>query len=293
MVPFTFAVPFLPSRLTSSRLRALALAAAGGCLPFAGPAGAEEVLRVGGTGSALGAMARIGTALEQEQPGVRFRVLPSLGSTGAIEAVAEGALDVGRRGRPLKDSERGRGVIVVEMARTPFVFAVGRDAGVGGITSGDLAAIYRGEKLTWPNGQRIRVILRPASDADTDLLKGISPEISAAVTAAHGRPGMLVAVTNTECHQILGRSPGSIGPTTLLQLRTDPLPSPPLEWNGVAPTLGNLASGRYPLVKSIYLVVRSRPPPAVRQILAFLSSPRGRKLLLELGAQPVDLPRLE
>jgi phosphate transport system substrate-binding protein len=233
-------------------------------------------------------MVRIGAALEAEDPGVRLRVLPSLGSTGAIDAVAEGALDVGVSGRPLQGGEVERGLVVLQVARTPFVFAVGRGAGVSGITTDELAAIYRGEKRTWPGGQRIRLILRPATDVDTAILQGISPEVAAAVTAAQSRPGMLVAVTNTECHQILARSPGSIGPTTLAQLLTDPLPAPPLEWNGVAPTLPNLASGRYPLAKPVLLVIRSRPTPGVRRLLAFLASPRGRALLTELGALPVD-----
>jgi phosphate transport system substrate-binding protein len=233
-------------------------------------------------------MARIGAALEAEDPGVRLRVLPSLGSTGAIDAVAQGALDVGVSGRPLRDGERGRGLLDLEVARTPFVFAVGRGSGARGITVEELAAIYRGEKGTWPSGQRIRLVLRPATDVDTALLQGISPEVAAAVAEAQSRPGMLVAVTNTECHQILARSPGSIGPTTLLQLRADPLPSSPLDWNGVAPTLENLASGRYPLAKPVHLVIRSRPTPGVRRLLAFLASPRGRALLAELGALPVD-----
>jgi phosphate transport system substrate-binding protein len=269
------------------------LGALGFCLALPGPGRAQEVVRVGGTGSALGAMARIGAALEAEDPGVRLRVLPSLGSTGAIDAVAQGALDVGVSGRPLRDGERGRGLVVLEVARTPFVFAVGRGAGVSGITTDELAAIYRGEKATWPSGQRIRLVLRPATDVDTALVQGISPEVAAAVAAAQSRPGMLVAVTNTECHQILARSPGSIGPTTLLQLRADPLPSSPLDWNGVAPTLENLASGRYPLAKPVYLVIRSLPTPGVRRLLAFLASPRGRALLAELGALPVDFRPLE
>jgi phosphate transport system substrate-binding protein len=278
----------LPRPSFQSTIRLLALGALGHCLALPGAGQAQEVVRVGGTGSALGAMVRIGEALEAEDPGVRLRVLPSLGSTGAIDAVAQGALDVGVSGRPLRGGERERGLALLEVARTPFVFAVGRGAGVGGITSSELAAIYRGEKTTWPGGQRIRLILRPAADVDTALLQGISPEIEAAATAAQSRPGMLVAVTNTECHQILARSPGSIGPSTLTQLLTDPLPSPPLEWNGVAPTLQNLASGRYPLAKPIFLVVRARPTPGVRRLLAFLASPRARALLAELGALPVD-----
>jgi len=99
---------------------------------------------------------------------------------------------------------------------------------------------------------------------------------------------MLVAVTNTECNDLLARSPGSVGPTSLLQLRAEPHPLRPLSWNGVEPTLENLASGRYPLAKSLHLVYRAPAGESVRRFLAFLASPRGRALLRELGALPVD-----
>jgi phosphate transport system substrate-binding protein len=132
--------------------------------------------------------------------------------------------------------------------------------------------------------------MRPASDADSELVRAISPEVAAAVAVARDRPGMLVAVTNTECNQILERTPGAVGPTSLLQIRSEGRPLRALAWNGVEPTLANLESGRYPLGKSIWLVFREHPSAGVHRLLSFLSSPRGRELLRSLGALPVDSP---
>ncbi len=258
------------------------------CALAAPGASALEPVRVGGTGSAVAAMARLGDAATAQDARIRVRVLPSMGSTGAIQAVTDGALDLGMSGRPLRDGEQTLGLASREVARTPFLFAVGPRVGVPGLTTEELVAIYQGERLTWPDGQRIRPVLRPRSDADTDLLRSISPAVAGAVDAASGRPGMLVAVTNTECNEMLARSPGSIGPTTLLQIRSESHPLRPLHWNGVQPTVENLASGRYPLVKSIHLVFRAPASDGVRHFLAFLGSPRGQTLLRELGALPLD-----
>jgi phosphate transport system substrate-binding protein len=104
---------------------------------------------------------------------------------------------------------------------------------------------------------------------------------------------MLVAVTNTECNEMVARSPGAIGPTTLLQVRAEPHPVRPLPWNGVEPTLENLASGRYPLGKSIHVVYRTPTSDGVRRFLAFLGSPRGQQLLRDLGALPLDFPAVD
>ncbi len=97
-------------------------------------------------------------------------------------------------------------------------------------------------------------------------------------------------MTNVECNEILARSPGSIGPSTLLQIRSETHSLRALSWNGVEPTVENLASGRYPLAKSIRLVYRSPAPEGVRRFLAFLASPAGKALLRELGALPLDFP---
>jgi phosphate transport system substrate-binding protein len=276
------------SRSTAIPAGALRAILALTCVVAAPGAAAQQSIRVGGTGSAVAAMGRLGSAAALQDPGIRVRVLPSLGSTGAIRAVADGALEVGVSGRTLREAERALGLASREVARTPFVFAVGPRVKASGLTTDELVAIYHGERLAWPDGQRIRPVLRPRSDADTDLLRSISPEVAAAVDAAAGRPGMLVAVTNTECNDMLARSPGSVGPSTLLQIRSESQPVRPLLWNGVEPTVENLASGRYPLVKSIHLVFRAPPGDGVRRFLAFLGSPRGQGLLRELGALPLD-----
>jgi phosphate transport system substrate-binding protein len=127
-------------------------------------------------------------------------------------------------------------------------------------------------------------------DVDNALLREISPEMSTALDAAFQRPGLLVAVTNQECDDILSRTPGAIGPTSLSELTTEERRIVPLGWNGVAPTVQNLASGAYPLAKSFFLVFRTPPSPPVARLLALLRSPEGRRILELSGNLPLPLP---
>ena len=76
-----------------------------------GAVAAENVLKIGGTGSALGTMKLLAEAYEKSHPGIRVQILPSLSSTGGIKAAVEGAIDIGLSGRPLKEEERGKGAI--------------------------------------------------------------------------------------------------------------------------------------------------------------------------------------
>jgi phosphate transport system substrate-binding protein len=248
---------------------------------------AEDVLRVSGTGSWLGAMARLGPAFAKANPGARLEVIPSLGSSGAMKALATGELEVALVGRPLKPEERGRGFVAVEVARTPFVFVVGPGAGVTGLTAAELVRILRGEQTAWPNGEQIWPVFRPANDADTAYLRSLSPAVSTAVTVGLARPGQLMAPTNQQSDELVAKNPGGLGMSTLAQVKTEQLGLTALTWEGVAPSLATLAAGKYPLVKPLFLVLPAKPSAAERRFLAFLATPEARRLLEAAGAQPL------
>jgi phosphate transport system substrate-binding protein len=254
---------------------------------------ADEILRATGTGTSLGSLRLLAAAYQKASPGRRIEILPSVGSSGAFKAVSEGAIDVGISARPLRKGEYGLGLVAFPYARTPLIFAAGPRAAAKELTHADAVRIYRGELLYWPNGERLRLVLRPRADADTELLLAVSPELAAAVESALAREGMLVAATNQECVATLERTPGSLGLTSLTQLLTEKLAVTPLRWNGVEPTLQNLDSKAYPLEKVLYVVIRAPVSPAVRRFVAFLGSPEARRILEQSGNLPVALPLIE
>ncbi|MGB8932948.1 MAG: substrate-binding domain-containing protein [Anaeromyxobacteraceae bacterium] len=275
-----------PTRASLSLVTCLALV-----LPTAGRA--AEVLRVSGTGTALGTLRQLSAAFARANPGRELKVLASVGSAGAVQAVARGALDMGVSARPLRRDEFSLGLVAIPYARTPLLFAVGPRVGATSITASELAKIYRGDLARWPNGERVRVVLRPRDEADTQFLIGISPELAAAVEAALNRPGMLVAATNQESNAMLLSTPGSIGTTSLAQVITEGLSITPLSWNGVAPALKNLASGAYPLERTLYLVIRAPAAPPVRSFVSFLATAEAQRILERAGNIPLHLAPLE
>lgn len=279
--------------MATPHIRNLVPLVASAALALSPEARAADSLRASGTGSALGAMRRLAGAFAEASPGDRLEVLPSLGTSGAIQAVAHGALDLGFLGRDLKPPEKALGLVALPYARTPFVFVAGPRSGVSGITAADAVRIYRGEVATWPGGERVRVVLRPKADSDNELLRAISPEMAAAVEASFNREGMLMAATNQDCDEMAARTPGALAPSTLTQILAEGEKLEPLAWNGALPTLANLASGAYPLEKRLLVVVRASPTPPVRRFLAFLGSARARKILEDAGNLPLALPALE
>jgi phosphate transport system substrate-binding protein len=176
--------------------RLLAFAIAGAA--FAGEATAAEEIKIGGTGNALGAMQLLADAFRKHNPDVKVTVLPSVGTSGAIKAVPKGALDIGLSARPLTEEERKIGAIAFEYARSPLVFAVSTKTRVRALTLDQIADIYSGKLVNFPDGGQIRPVLRPIGEDITRQIKHMSPALDTALSAAEQRPGMPFATTDQE-----------------------------------------------------------------------------------------------
>lgn len=265
-------------------LVALCVALTAICSLPAQPAGAGETLTIGGNGGALGTMKRLGRAFETTQPGIAVVVLPSLGTSGGIKAVAKGAIDIGLSGRALTDDERKLELVVTECAKTPLVFAVRADNPLSDLGKDEYLRVLKGAAGARLQGRPMRPILRPRNDAETILIGKHFPEIGAAIEGIlSSRIDATVALTSQEAANLIERIPGAIGFSPLSLIRSEQRQMKALSFEGVAPSAANTANGSYPLVMELSLVTRPNPPERVRKFIEFVASEPGKKLLEESG----------
>lgn len=246
------------------------------------PAGIAETVRIGGTGAALGTMERLAGEYRKRQPDFAYEVIPNLGSGGGLKALARGAIQIAVMSRPLKPEEVNADFVAVEYGRSPFVVVTAKP-GVKGITRAQLAELYGNPQARWPDGGPARPVLRPATDVDSDLLAGMSPEIKAALASAMAREGMVVAATDRESADAIEKLPGAFGTSTLALLLSEGRRLTPLAIDGIEPSARTLADGRYPYAKAMAMIVRRSPPAATAKFLSFVASPDGRRILAESG----------
>jgi len=243
---------------------------------------AGDVIKVGGTGSALATMRAIADIFEKENPGVKVEVLPSLGSTGGIKAVIKGAIDVAVSGRELNDNEKGEGTKQEEFARSPFIFVTNKNNATN-ITIKEILQIYKGTKTAWPDGKRIRLVLRPENEASSIVLMGTSPEIRDAFEKAFKRQGMVTAITDQECAEILQKMPDSFGILTLDQLISEKLLLNALSLDGVKPTVKAIVNGSYKFYKPFYIVTTDKTSEPAKKFISYLFTTKGIKILEKNG----------
>jgi phosphate transport system substrate-binding protein len=261
--------------LLGAHLQRLSLAA---CLALAATSVAAGQIRVGGTGSALGTMRLLGDAFAKLGSKLDLQVLPHLGSSGGLRAVQSGAIDIAVISRPPKPEELGAGLMAYEYGRTPFVLVTSKVT-PHGLSRSTFADMLSGRITQWPDGTPVRLVLRPASDIDSELVAAMSPQIAEALALARAREGLIVASTDKDAADDAERLPGSLAVNTLALLMSEKRKLNVLALDGVVPSVQALAQGRYPHFKPLYLVTRADATVAVQRFVGFVKSAEGRAIL--------------
>lgn len=244
---------------------------------------AAEIIKIGGSGTGLGTLKLLGETFEKSHPGIKIQVFPSLGSTGGIEALSKGGLDIASSARPLKPEERTGGMVAIEYVKTPFVFVAHKDVRKDGLTTQELEDIFQGKTMNWPDGSRVRLVLRPETDTATKIVKSISPAMEQAMAVARSNKSKILAITDQDCTKYVANARGTLGTSTLTQIITEKSPLKSLDFNGVRPSIKSLSDGTYRLSTTLHLITNSQPRPAVRQFLDFVFSNEGLKIMTKSG----------
>ena len=265
------------------QFHAVCLAGIGASLAMAAVGVHADSIKIGGTGTGLGAMKLMAQEFNKSRPDAQLIVTPSLGSTGAIRAVLAGAVDIGISARPLTPEENRQGASSRAYARTPFIIATGAKNNAAGLTLPQLVEIYSGQVSRWPDGRPIRLVVRPYNDTHTIAMRAFSAEMNTAITAALARKGLRMADTDQDNVHALENLPGALGTTTLTQIVAENRAIRPLALDGVTPTLQSLAAGRYRYFITLHLVTGRDPSPLAKDFVAFIRSPAGQAVLAGSG----------
>lgn len=277
----------MPDTLNHQRNAGLGIAVA--ALLLAGPAHAVETIRIGGTGIGLATARSLGDRLEQLSADLKVEVLPSLGTPGGIEALADGAIDVAIAGRPLKPEEQKKGLHEASCMTTALVFAKSHPKP----PSIDLAGVpdyYTSSAATWPDGTPMRVILRSRAGSENPYLARVIPGMGQALEAAYRRGGIPVGATDQENVDIAQRTPGSLTVSTMMQLVTEHVNLRIVPVNGVSPSPRTLEDGSYPFPLRICLVTRGQGPAGAVRFIEFTNSARGQEILRGYDILPLGRP---
>jgi phosphate transport system substrate-binding protein len=241
-------------------------------------------VHLAGTGVWLPLARELAASYGASHPGRLVIVHDSIGSRGGRRALDDGVIDVGLvsvPGREVPEVEDARSIAV---ALGAVVFAVHPSVSEHDVTSKRIVGIMSGEVTTWPDGRPIVPLLREEGDSATRVACDVIPGFAPALADARRLKRWPTLLTDQDMADAVESTPGSIGLHDLGALRIEHPAVRVLSLDGVAPSAEALSERRYPLVRTLVLLVARHTRPETDEFLAFVTSGPGREVIASHGA---------
>ncbi|BBB25052.1 substrate-binding domain-containing protein [Amphritea japonica] len=249
------------------------------------PLSAAESIIIGGSGADLETFRILSRQFSQQHPNIRIKILPSIGSGGAVRGVSSQRVDIGLMSRPLSQKEALLGLHSLHYANTALIFITNKNQPITNVTLKELQGIYNGHN---PVGG-LKPVLRPHSDSDTLLLQENLPELIPAMNNAFSRTGIPIGITDQTTVQMVRDIDRVISTSTLSLVLSEKQDLNVLSLNGVTPTVETIGNGSYPLCKKLFMLHDGQLNNDERLFINFINSAEGQAILTDTGHQPVDL----
>jgi phosphate transport system substrate-binding protein len=249
----------------------------------------QKKLTAAGSGVNLGITRILAEAFTKEHPNITIDVPGSIGTRGAIKAVADGAITFGLISRPLTEEEKGLRLVAQPYAQVAIIIGAHPSVPDEGFTTRELIEIFKGTKSRWKNGHEIIVQARERSDSGFLVLENNIPGFREAYAESHAAKRWTIYFTDQDANRALSTTPYAIGVTDLGMISTEHLYIKVLKLNDIAPSPENLQNGTYPLSRQLsFLYRKDNLPQEADAFLRFVSSDTGRAILQSNGYIPVN-----
>ena len=207
------------------------------------------------------------------------------GSGAGIEAVTAGSVDIGNASRNLTEDEKAAGIAENIVAIDGIAVVVDTANEVAGLTSDQLASIYKGEVTNWSEvggaDQPIVVVGREAGSGTRSAFEELlAIEDQCAYANELDSTGAVMAK--------VASTPGAIGYVSL-DVLDDTVKTVAVD--DVEPTVENIKGGTYALSRPFVMATNgeiSEQSEAVQAIFTYLASDEGKALVESVGLITVD-----
>ncbi|MHB1223387.1 MAG: substrate-binding domain-containing protein [Gemmatimonadaceae bacterium] len=248
-----------------------------------------DTLRIDGSAGVRPLVEALAREYRTSQPAVAIVMGDGLGSKARIEALDEGRIDVAMASHGVDTADLARrGLAAHEIARVAVVFGVNSSVPQIALTEQQVCDVYAGRARNWKalGGPDLPVVplARPAGEVDADVVADGMGCFAAAIAGREIR----TLEQPDEMAATLASTAGAIGMTSLPFVERSEGRIRALALGGVEPSAANVISGRHPLTRQSFLLVRTAPSPAVAEFLAFIGSAAGARVIAASAAVPLS-----
>lgn len=245
------------------------------------PSPDPSVLRVAGDGAAVPLVRALARVFEKAHPDRRIEIFPSIGTSGGIQAVLDGAIDVGLASRRLGSSEARIGLVEHALARTAVVLATNASVKDERIGHAALRDLVRGGTVRWQDGRRVVFFAREKRAPTTRALERQLPALADALDEVSARSRWRIVHHDDEMEEALSTTPASAGLHDLGAIRIQELPLHVVFIDGEDP-----AAPSYSSLVPLSLLTHGAPRGLAADFLEFARSDAGRRIARAGGYVP-------
>lgn len=244
-------------------------------------------LRISGSGTCLPLLRILGKEFHRRNPSIAIRFLPGTRSSGGIKGATIGLLDIGAVSRPLEGDEKGLGLKYCVLSQDALAIGTNPSVPLDSITSEELRGIYSGRVTNWRS-----LGLKPGGIVVLDRNEDESAKI---IFREHvlGPAGRLpvtkeavVLFFESDMVDALEGTPNSIGYLSGGLVVSSRRKVNLVKVDGVYPSVDNVLSGRYRIVRPLGVVLPSDPSPEATAFVKFARSDAGHDLMESEGFTP-------
>ncbi|MDQ7836159.1 MAG: phosphate ABC transporter substrate-binding protein [Humidesulfovibrio sp.] len=245
---------------------------------FAGKTGKIDI--AGGTAH-IPVMKEAAKRIMQKAPGLRITVAGG-GSGVGVQKVGEGLVDIGNTGRALSEAE------VAKYGLKSFAFAIDGVAAVvhpknpvNALTHQQVQDIFAGKITNWKQvGGRdaaIHLYTRDEASGTREVFWGVM------LKKGQIAPSANVVSSNGAMKSALSGDMDGIGYVSIGHI-DQTIKAPDLD--GVAPTQDNAKSGKYPVLRKLYMNTKGEPTGVVAAFISYIQGPEGAAITASDGYIP-------
>ena len=224
---------------------------------------------------------KLAEAFSAKYPQVQITVQGG-GSSVGVKSAGQGTVDVGAASREVKDSEREKypDLVVHTIARDGIAIVAHPDVPLDGLTKEQVRDIFAGEITNWSD---VGGPDRPIVVVSREEGSGTRAAFEEMVMGKEGPPIVDTAIlqpSNGAVRTTVATTPDSIGFLSFGYLDES---VKALAVDGVEATEANAASGDYPIVRPLNLLIKGEPSGVVKAWLDFILSDEGQEIVVEEG----------
>ena len=244
--------------------------------------GEKGDIKVAGGTAHIPVMKEAAIRIMQQNPEIHISIAGG-GSGLGIKQVGEGLVDIGNSGRKAKTEEIDRyGLQMFKWAIDGVGLVVNPMNKVKSLSTKQIQAIYAGTISNWKelggDDRRINLYTRDESSGTRAVFwkKALKKGSIAANANFVVSNGAMKAAVSQDPYGIGYVSVGHMDKTVTAVIL-----------DGVAPTLDNVKSGKFPISRGLYSNTKGIPTGLTKKLIEYLLSDAGQRVVVEKGFVPV------